>query len=195
MKHNAGARSWWRACLALVVSVVPIVLIVGCTNGQWTTPAAQFPFDLMMQVSDLPSSWFYDVSQFPNEDGANSRLRDFRASKDPQLGYLLTSHELSVYPDEQAAKNAYPRWETRWFPTNAWKTPEDARFAPKDPNDQFRFACISATVNAAPILSCRYLQRHKSLLSLVLTNIDGQALTLPQFEGALRRLDERMQSY
>ncbi len=200
MKRNINVdrrnqRSCPRAPLFAIVFIGLVLGMTACTSMFSGSSSAEFPFDLMMQVPDLPSGWFYDGSEFPDEAGADTRLRDFRASKDPQLRYLLTSHELSVYPDEQAAKHAYTRWETRWFPTSTWKTPRDAHFAAKDPNDRFRFACISASVNSVPVLTCGYLQRHKRLVSLVLTNIDGKAITLTQFEEALRRVDERMQSY
>jgi hypothetical protein len=111
------------------------------------------------------------------------------------LGYLLVTHELSVYPDEELAKKAYPTWETGWFPTSTWTRPADAQFAPMDSKDQVHFACISTTGNLGPLLSCRLLQRHKRLISLVLVNIDGKTLTLAQIEEALRRMDERMQRY
>ncbi len=195
MDKNNHTPGCTRASLLAIVFIGLVLGITACASMFNGSSSAEFPFDLMMQVDDLPSGWFNNGGSFPDEPGADSRLSAFAKSEDSQFGYRHVIHELSVYSSEELAKKAYPAWETEWFPTNTWKRPAEARFAPKDPNDQVRFACVPVSVNLADVLSCRHLQRHKQIISLILAEIDGKALTLVQLEEALERLDERMQRY
>jgi len=156
--------------------------------------STDFPFQLLMTPEDLPAEWGRAGSEAPEVPGAISRLVGFTGSTDPQQEYLLVKHQLAVYPSEQAGKDAYSMWEQKWFPTITWQRPPEASFEPRDPSDQFRFACINVKINGFPIMTCTYLQQHRNLVSLVLVNVDGKAITLEQFEQALKKLDERLQS-
>ncbi len=180
-------------CFLLGICFILFFTLSACLNVPIKS-YNDFPFDAMMVVQDLPPGWF-DKSRFPESldvSGADSMGRIFMYSNDPQKEYMSVKHQLVVLPNEESARNAYPRWERESFPVPTWERPKEAQFVPKDANDQFRLGCLWGT---HPYSMCRYLQQHSKLISLVLVNIDDQSISLAQFEAALKRVDERLQKY
>ena len=59
--------------------------------------------------------------------------------------------------------------------------------------DQFRFACIPATINGIPASSCRAVGQYGGLVSVFVTNVfDDQWFTWEDMEHVLQVIDERM---
>jgi hypothetical protein len=76
-----GKKNRTSGCICVLLLAIGFAsLVLGMTacasmfNG---SSSSEFPFDLMMTVQDLPSGWFYKGGNFPDEPGADSRLRAF----------------------------------------------------------------------------------------------------------------------
>ena len=147
--------------------------------------------DLMLSIFDLPEGWNHDKGvDNPKVPGANARVDQFHYS--PHQDWLVISHEVAIYQTADAAKAAYFEWESTWFPeVGEWRRPDEATFVPSDSGDLYRLGCI----NFRNYRSCRLIQQHGRLLSLVLVNIDPPAITLQQFETTMTRVDQRFQSF
>lgn len=182
--------------LASIISIpfIGLLFIFSACNLA-AEPKSNFPFELLMIPQDLPSGWVSDGYEFPEIISADTRRAFFLGSNDPNKEYILISHTLSVYPTEQAAEKAYPDWEMHWFPTDNWVAPEGSSYVTDKPGDRQRLACIHVSINGNPIMSCRYLKQHSNMISLVLANIDDDAISLLEFENALQKIDGRMQDY
>jgi hypothetical protein len=105
------------------------------------------------------------------------------------------SHELTIYSSDELAKNAYSSWESKWFPTEEWKTPDNISINSPTAEDLFRLGCDMFTIDNKPIQSCTYLHQHERMISLVIFNIDNESISSSQAEEILKTLDDRMVSY
>ncbi len=180
----------------LILCILLICLATSCRNvveNGLTEMATSFPFNLMLQEQDLPPGWSWAGGTAPDVPDANSRVGSFRVSNDPKDINLLVTDQLTVYPNETAAQQAYASWERDWF-LETYGRPPDAQFVPRDSHDQFRLGCLWRIENTQTVGPCTYLQQHKQFISLVTANLDGQRFTLSQFETALQRRDARLSS-
>ncbi len=164
---------------------------MGCSVGR-DNPTNDFPSGMLMVPQDLPRGWTREDVYFEDVLNAQSVTVAHVGSSDPKESHILVSHQLSLYQTETDAKNAYSDWESEWFTTDKLIPPNGWLFQPQDTQDQSRFGCLNQTINEKPFLVCRYLQRHKSIISLVLANLDGETLTLEQFANTLMLIDTRM---
>jgi hypothetical protein len=146
----------------------------------------------MMNSQDLPQSWEVNAFAKMDVENAESYNIEFSNSK-ASPGFVLVQHQLSVYQTVDAAKKAFPDWEKQWIPTSEWTTPDDFNFQPKDKSDLFRMACVSGKVDGQPMLFCRYIQQHDNMVTLVLSKLGTNSLTLEQLINALEILDLRLQ--
>ncbi|MCP4359023.1 MAG: hypothetical protein GY796_13465, partial [Chloroflexi bacterium] len=111
---------------------------------------------------------------------------------DKNMPWKGISHQIAVYPDEQAASLAYPKWEEQWF-TYASES-LSSTYHPRT-DDVFRYEYIEMPIDDSWMRSYTYLQRHDNLIILVLANIDGQYLTQDDFEQVLEKLDQKLQTW
>jgi hypothetical protein len=153
----------------------------------------EFPSEAMLTIRDLPKGWHRESIDFDQEvPNAESITVYFVGSTNPRESHILVSHQLSAYVDEESAQSAFPEWQEKWLSSESWKQPENWAFTPKDSDDIIEFGCLNQTINEKRFTVCTFLQLHKNLISLVLANIDGETLTIPEFEEAMKILDARL---
>lgn len=163
-----------------------LFLISGCAFQPLATP--DFPYDLMLQSNDLPAGFVRTGSSFPEVTGGFSHLVGFSSNPD-SIGKGI-SHQITVYPDIDSAKESLSKWENEWL-TEAWIIPT-AVYTPKDTEDQYILKCMDVQIDNQPSQSCTFLQQHNNLIILVLANIDNTVINYDQFIHMLRNLDRRL---
>jgi hypothetical protein len=168
-----------------------LLLLAACARG----PSTSLPLELTLSTYDLPANFQAGGTTVQEVDGGIAWFGDYFESGDPQQVYISIKHKLGIYPSASEAAAAYASWDSTYFPSAYWEDDGTLQFTPRDPSDSFRFGCMPVTINAVPILSCRYLQQHSRFISLILMNTDGEAITMAQLENAIDRLDERLFNY
>src|SRR6266478_990868 len=88
-------------------------------------------------AKDLPAGWKSGGQDWGQDYGGQSHLVTYGIDNND---VIRLTHTISIYPDEEQAKAAYPKWEDEWFKGALQKWP-GADFMPSDPKDQFRFEC------------------------------------------------------
>jgi hypothetical protein len=166
--------------------VLSLIVLAGC-DLQPIAPS-DFPYELMLQPSDLPPGFIRTGGSFPQVEDGYSHLVGF--SSNPEEIATGIGHQITIYPDFDASKAHFSDWEKEWF-TPAWHEPS-ATFSPLDSDDKFRLACMDVQFNGKPSRSCTYLQQHNNLIILVYGNMDDKVFTYDQFIEMLGRLDARL---
>ncbi|HLC03513.1 MAG TPA: hypothetical protein VJK02_10780 [Anaerolineales bacterium] len=158
-------------------------------------PRTHLPLGLILSTNDLPANFQAGGTSIQEIAGGTANFGDYFDSGDTEKVYISIKHKLGIYPSASEATAAYTSWAPSYFPSAYWEDDGTLQFSPRDPSDPFRFGCMPVTINAVPILSCRYLQQHSRFISLILMNTDGEAITIAQLEHAIDRLDERLFNY
>jgi hypothetical protein len=139
-----------------------------------------------MEVNDVPQGWIFTGKDWNKEYGGESYLVAYEL--DNMIGL---AHTVSIYPDEESAKNAYKELETREFQVlEVWP---GANFIPSDLNDDYKFEC-QQILSDKSIISCSYLQRHKLLISDVLITFDNDFVSFADINKMLRSVDGKLNS-
>jgi hypothetical protein len=135
-------------------------------------------------TTDFPKDWAFVGEAFSNELGNGSYSANYGVPNNNNVSFGET---IVIHSDQIRAQKAYLEWEKKWFSvTKKWAGTE---FNPLVPNDEYRYECLQIF---SDIVSCRFLQKHNELVVLILVNVDDKAMTLGQFNGVLRALDERL---
>ncbi len=182
-----------RVFKAFTVLIV-FMMLAGCSSAK-DKSGDDFPSNLPMMPQDLPKGWTRGGVYFDEVPNAQDIKVAYVGSPNPKESHILVTHQLAVYETDLDAENEYPKWEDKWFSTDKLIPPEGWSFQPQDDSDPFKFGCLNQTINEKPFLVCRYLQRHKNAISLVLANLDGETLNLEQFANTLTSLDVRMNQW
>jgi len=166
------------------------LLIFSLISGCVFQPSAplDFPYELMLQSADLPNGFVRMGGSFPEVSDGFSHLVGFSSNPDA-IGKGI-SHQITIYPDMESAKDHFPRWESEWL-TDAWTVPS-VTYTPMSPDDQNILKCMDLQINSEASQSCTFLQQHNNLIVLVLANIDNTAINYDQFIGMLHNLDARL---
>jgi NADH:ubiquinone oxidoreductase subunit len=131
--------------------------------------------------------------EYPAVSGAIvSKLDTYSAATGRTNDYLFIKHQLTIYPDQNAATSLFPEWSENWFPTRSWRPPEEIGFEPQDAEDQYREGCTQVSVNEKPIMTCRFLHQHGRIISFLIANVDGDRITFDLLGDVLNRLDNRL---
>ena len=163
-----------------------LFLITGCSFQPISTP--DFPYELMLQATDLPNGFERTGGSFPEVPDAFSHMVGF--SSDPDVIGKGISHRITIYPDVDSAKDSFVQWERESF-TQAWLAPS-VIYTPMDVEDQAVLKCMNVQINDGISQSCRFLQQHNNLIILVLANIDSAAINYDEFLKMLQNLDKRL---
>ena len=142
---------------------------------------------LSVTITDLPDGWVYSGQNWNESFGGETYTIGYGV---PYNNIIRFAHTITEYSNEDQAKIGYPKWEADTFDGD-WNEWEGANFVPSDPNDQYRFECLQVLSDTS-VVSCRYLQRHNQIISYVLVNLDGEAMTLSQLNEILGVLDVRL---
>ena len=173
---------------SIICFVFLMIFISGCT----IEPMAplDFPYELMLQSSDLPQGLVRTGGSFPEEEGTFTHIVGYSTSPD-RVGKGI-SHQIRVYPDTDIAYNSFPDWVNIW-PSDVWSEP-DTIYVPQNPNNQYSLRCMDVKINGEPSTSCIYIQQHNNLVIIILANIDSELITYQQFMDMLESLDSRLPS-
>jgi hypothetical protein len=179
-------------CGRFVADMCFSLLLAACSAFQPSSTPNSIGIGVVIRPQDLPPGW---LSLGPSnlnrvDPSAYSWLAAYVSEDDPTRLTINIQQQLTVFMTAQSAKSAYEQWDAKWFPTTNWLTPPGAQFAPRDPDDQYHYACLF--VAGASLTACRYLQRHVNLVSLVIANIDGQSMTFSQFGQIIDGIDSRL---
>lgn len=149
---------------------------------------------LMIDSEDLPAGWesaenYYSL---PYSEGASAARNDvFQYTYPGTNDRLYLSHEVYLYPSEEAATAAYEILHDKEV-TNAVldPLPVDFAFAPRTPADQFDRFCTDGTFEGSHF--CVFVQSHGKYVIMLRTIFDNKVLTAAQVDEVLRRLDAKL---
>ena len=165
-----------------------MIFTSGCTIEPMAPP--DFPYELMLQSSDLPQGFVRTGGSFPEEEGMFTHIVGY--SSDPDRVGKGISHQVRIYPDADLAKSSFPDWVNIW-PADAWNEP-DITYVPQNPEGQYSLRCRNVEINGKPSTSCTYIQQHKNLVIIILANVDSEIINYQQFLDMLESLDSRLPS-
>jgi hypothetical protein len=183
-------KSKGRCELLVALSCFSLVL-AACSTFQPSSTPNFIGSGVVIRPQDLPPGWLPVGHSVLERVGlpAYNWFAEYASADDP-TGAINIQQQLTVFTTTQSALDAYEQWDRNWFPTTVWVTPPGSQFKPRDPDDQYHNACLF--VAGASMTSCTELQRHASLVSLVIANIDGHSMTLKQFEQIMGGIDSRL---
>jgi len=175
--------------LVSTLIVASLISIFGCSS--LTAIAPKFPYDLMIGLYDLPKGFEHVNGEFPEVEGGASHFVTYSKNKN-EFGELV-SHQITIYPSSEIAKDKYPDWIDQWT-ISSWIETSEIKFTPKDTADTFTLKCLDGIVNNSPMKSCRFIQLHKNLIVLILVNFGANTISYTEFEEVLVKLDQRLPS-
>ncbi len=146
---------------------------------------------LMLNASDLPSGWgsaehYYSM---PYREGTIDARNDvFQLTGTSPLVYL--SHEIFLYPSEQAAALDYQSFHDQEI--NGVLPPKsvDFTFTPKNPADKFDKFCTDG--GGPDAYFCKFVQEHGKYITELRTTFDSKNLTAAQVNDILQKLDAKL---
>jgi len=173
-------------------TLMGFVALIAFISGCVIEPMApsDFPYELMLQPSDLPQGFVRTGGTFPETPGAFVHIVGYAIDPD-QIGVGI-SHQVAIYPDLESAKTAFSIREDEVF-TDVWLEPSNT-YIPLNTDDRSALKCMDVQVDDKISQSCRFLQQHNNLVVLVLANIDSEAIDFQQFLDMLQKLDSRLPS-
>ena len=167
--------------------MIPLLLSCASCQIEATSPATTQFTSYEVKASDIPPGWASPGQAWGEDWGGQSHLVGYEITTPNNV--MRLKHMISIYPDEEQAKTAYPKWEEKWFKGQYVKV-TDADFVPSNPNDTYRFECVP--LPSESLFSCNYLQLHKRLISFVLVDVDGKSITFAQLNTILKAVDDRL---
>lgn len=165
-----------------------IVVISGCVIEPMAP--SDFPYDLMIQSSDLPQGFIRTGGSFPERPGAFVHIVGYSSDAD-QTGAGI-SHQLAIYSDIESAKIGFSTREDEVF-TDVWSVPPET-YIPLNPSDASILKCMDVQIDNDVSQSCTFLQQHNNIVILILAVIDSKTINFQQFIEMLQKLDSRLPS-
>ena len=148
---------------------------------------------LMINANDLPGGWesaehYYSL---PYREGTSAVRNDvFQYSQPGTNDILYLSHEIFLYPSEEAAAAGYQSLHDEEIESVLPAKPVDFIFAPGNPADQFDKFCAEGSSPEGYF--CIFIQSHGKYVIELRAMFDNNALTAAQVDEVLRRLDARL---
>ena len=177
----------------LLLATVVCACLCGCLPSGGPTEVERRMFSVKLQPTDFSLGWKQRNYQVGDIEGAvAARTWAFASGAGASSVSPGAAHEIIVYPGADIAADAYPDMIAKWFPTPTWVSPDQLHYQ-STVADQFRFACIPATINGIPTSSCRAVGQYGSLVSVFVTNVfEDRWFTWEDMEHILQVIDERM---
>lgn len=110
----------------IFISLIILGSINGCATDSQHEESTEFPFDLMVNITDLSNQFKYWSGEYPIVDGAISLKVSYR-NKSEKTGTFFT-HQISIYTDTESAQLAFPSWENDWF-NEHWIHPSNSVYS------------------------------------------------------------------
>ena len=176
-----------KAAFLSIMLIITILATISCKAEKISQNQLKLE-QLSVAITDLPDGWIYSGQDWNQNFGAEDFTIGYGI---PNNNIIRFAHTMSSYSDEEQARIGYSEWEKDTFSDGFLQTWEEADFSPSDPRDQYRFEC-EQILSDASIFSCVYLQRHNQIISDILVNLDGKAMTFAQLNEILGVLDKRL---
>lgn len=166
----------------IFISIIALLLI-SC-QGNAISQTSQKLERYAVNTRDLPKGWAFSSEDWGSESGEHYYGAAYGL---PNRDIIGLSQVIRWYQDEEKAQLGYSEYEEEWFSVGQeWP---GAEFTPLGTKDNYRYVCLHIF---SEILSCRFLQRHNNIVTLILVNFDDQAMTMTQFNEILKVLDKRL---
>lgn len=161
-----------------------IALLLMSCQGNAISQTAQKLERYALNPRDLPKGWEFFSEGWSSEPGEHYYGTTFGV---PNRDIIGLSQVVEWYPDEDQARLGYSEYEEEWFSVGQeWP---GAEFTPLDTKDNYRYVCLDVFTE---ILTCRFLQRHNNIVTLILVNFDDKVMNMTQFNEILKVLDTRL---
>jgi hypothetical protein len=144
-----------------------------------------------IQAQDLPLGWHRSKRgiQFENVPGAEARFLVFYGTWDSDKSWVNVGQDLILYPDQQAATNAYDKRITEY--TEAWIIPSELEIVSRA--DRMHVTCLPGYINGMHYQVCEAIGLYGDMLSILGGNVfDNRWLTMEDFQAVLEAMDRRI---
>lgn len=166
--------------------LIVAIEVSGCsTTG---LQAKDFPYEMMLQLTDLPSEYNHLESNFPDVKNGKSFEVAFKNNND-FIGSTI-SHQIAIFQDSTSAQEYYELLKSNYL--KGYYLPTNLEFSPENSEDTFQLGCIDASISNVDTQSCKLIQLHNNLVIEVSTNINGMNLNMDEFNNILKVLDSRL---
>lgn len=165
-----------------------VVLILVCSCSTTTLKARAFPYEMMLQLTDLPSQYNHLDSNFPEVKNGKSFEVAFK-NKNNFVGSTIL-HQLAIFQDSNSAQEYYELLKGDYL--QGYYLPDNLKFSPENSDDSFQLGCIDGSINNIPTQTCDLIQLHNNLVIDVSTNINDMNLNMDEFNNILKVLESRL---
>jgi len=149
---------------------------------------------LRIKVEDLPSGWHWGGERIEEVPGAEARFLWCYGPPGESKTWVNVSQKLVLYPDSEAAANAYDGWVAEYIPPahkDAWILPPGVEFTGQA--DQMVVACHSGYINGLHHYACNAINLYGDMIVVLHGNVfDDRWLTMEDFQAVLEAMDRRI---
>ena len=184
----------------MCIVILAIFILSACSPGE---PAPNRPFTteaLLLTAEDVPSHWYLArIAPLGPSIGFGDEEDDREAMfthPDDEAQLVFSSHMVLRFESSREAERWYKRNFPSWFNDNSiavdepWQTPPELSYR-SSVADQFRVACTINNI-AGPTQVCKMMAQYEEYVTIFRSTIEADTLTLPEFDGLVRRIDEIM---
>jgi len=166
--------------------LIIVTVFSGC--DLLTVPDA-FPYEIMIRQGDLPSSFHFKSSDFPENESGISYYVSFQTGEG-EVGQFI-AQEITIYPDEKISKEQYQKKVEEIFIIGTYDV-LNSSYKPNNPEDLIEYKCENGMINDMPNAICEIVQFHQNLIMYVLVHINEKTMTKAEFENVMGILDDRL---
>ena len=176
-----------------------MVVGMGVATLMWRSWPTQTPLEarfeaLRIKVEDLPSGWHWGGERIEDVPGAEARFLWYYGPPGESKTWVNISQKIILYPDPQAAANAYDWWVTEYIPPahkDAWILPPGLEFIGQA--DQMVVACHPGYINNMHHYACNAIGLYGDTIVVLHGNVfDDRWLTMEDFQAVLKAMDRRI---
>lgn len=161
-------------------------LLSGCASNN--TQGSSFPFEIMLQLTDLPAHYERLDSSLSNVDNGTVCEVSLKNKNSFTGSYII--HLVAIFKDDASAEKYYQSLADHYL--RGAYLPEGLSFIPSDPTDIYKLGCIDGSIDDVPTESCGLIQLHNNYAIEVTTNINEMNLNMSDFNQILQILDSRL---
>jgi len=172
--------------IKLITALTIVFVALACQAEKSSQTQLQTQYSL--EIGDLPKGWKFEGESWNVDYGGESYTVTYQITD-----HNFVSHTISMYPNEDQAREAYEEWSNESF--DSTQPLPEATYSPLNQNDDYRFGCFEPLEGTKSVIfSCRHLQRHEEIISYVRVNLDNASLTFSEVDKILVILDERLRT-
>lgn len=170
----------------LILVLISMFFLSGCST--LNTQGRSFPFEIMLQLTDLPASYEHLDSGLSDVENGTACKVSFK-NKNNFIGSSI-SHVVAIFKEDTSAEKYFNSLVDNYL-TNAY-LPEGLTFIPVDSTDIYQLGCVDVSIDNVPTETCKLIQLHDDYVVQVTTNINEMNLEMSDFNKLLQVLDSRL---